>query len=207
MRLIRVCCLCFVLGACFGDQQIETTWTIERLEMGEVGCPTDWATAVFVTADANDPDVQTTDRFACNDGHARSSPLPHGTYAAWFEFRDRNDRLVATSISQNLEVESLNSPLRARVFLDAGYVLLSWSWPNKRNCSEGVYNPFEDVHLTLNGPTSFTQEFRCRDERAYTLPLLPGTYSGWFGQGFSYHRFPDITVGTPNRVTELAVML
>lgn len=194
-----------VLPACVINpphERVEATWTIERLDAGEVDCPADWVTAVLVTADTRHPDVEIEDRFACADRDGLSSQLTEGSYRTWIEFRDHADSLITTSLPQTIEVGAFVTPVESTIYLDAGYVATSWSWETERWCSDS-WNPFQLIRLTMQGPSSQTALFSCEQDGGITSPMLPGTYSVSLGQGFNGQALPDITVEAPNRVTHL----
>ena len=195
-----------VLPACIttdDPRRVEATWTIVRLDGTAASCPPSWRTTRLVMADTLHPDVRIVDRFTCTAGEGESSHLPADSYVSWLEFLDADDQIVATSFQTTVDVKPFAPAIASKIYVDAGFVALSWSFANPAgSCSVG-WDPFLDIALSLSGPTSVTNLFSCHDTNGITAPLPPGDYHAWLGQGVQGHDIPDIVIEAPNRVTDL----
>jgi hypothetical protein len=184
---------------------VDVTWTIERLQGGEVACPSDWATVVVMVEDQAGT-TTIAQRFACGDLGGSISARARGA-RAWLEVRDPQDRTVATSLPYDLDADGFFPiPFDAHIYLDAGYAQLTWTWKDTPWCSDS-FNPFEVVHLTFTGPTSYTQLLDCESGIARSEPLAAGTYSLSIGQGFSSTTLSNVEIEAPNKITELSVTM
>jgi hypothetical protein len=196
------------LSACVIDPapgSVDVTWSVERLAGGKVACPSDWATVVVMI---EDPKGATTvaQRFACSDLAGAFTPPPRGV-TAWLEVHDAQDRLIARSLPYPIDADGFfTSPFDVQMYLDAGYAQLTWTWEGARWCSDS-FNPFEVIHLTFTGPTSYTQLLDCESGLTRSQPLAAVTYSLSIGQGFGSTTLSNVEVEAPNRVTEVSVTL
>lgn len=198
--------LAIVLSACIttGDQRTaEATWSIVQLDGTVVGCPVSWDTTRLVMTDAAHPDARVVDEFRCSAGAGQSSHLPASSYTASLEFLDASGRVVATSLPQTVEVQPLGVSFASKVYVDAGFITLSWSFADPKGACPDGFDPFVDIALSLSGPKSETALFGCDDLTGIVGPLPPGTYHAWLGQGVQGHDIPDITVTAPNGVTDV----
>ncbi|HEX7704298.1 MAG TPA: hypothetical protein VF403_26330 [Kofleriaceae bacterium] len=186
---------------------VDVTWTVERLSDGNTGCPESWMTARLVTADDQHPMGVSSDRFACSASRGHGSSVEWGAYTSWIEFLDRDDRVLAASIPQSVDVGAQAKPVASSVYVDAGYVELAWSWQGTRNC-DATFDPFQEIELHLsNDTTNYTTAFSCGDTRGITQPIALGRYSVWVGQGFSGKNVGDVTIARPNEVSTVTTLL
>jgi len=184
------------------SQRVDATWSLERLDDGEQACPATWREVRLVNAATDRPEAHTVDRFACTDRGGRSSQLAQGAYTSWLEFVDADDRVVATSLPQSIEVGPFTTDVASTVYLDAGYASLAWSYDDEPFCGDS-FNPLQWIQLSLTGPTTITSLFSCHDRQGLAGPFPPGRYTVWVGQGLIGHDRPAITIEAPNRVTVL----
>ncbi len=195
-----------VLPACIttGDQRtVEATWSIMQLDGTTVGCPASWRTTRLVMVDAAHPEARVVDEFPCSARAGQSSHLPGTSYTASLEFLDASGQIIARSIPQTVEVQPLGASFASKIYVDAGFITLTWSYADPNNhCPDG-FDPFVDIVLSLSGPKNENVVFGCADLTGITEPLPPGTYHAWLGQGVQGHDIPDITVTAPNGLTDL----
>ncbi|HSD86465.1 MAG TPA: hypothetical protein VLB44_03085 [Kofleriaceae bacterium] len=188
-------------------RRVEATWSIEQLAGSQastgsgsaVACPAGWVTARLVLDGATGT---ITDDFPCDAGSGVSSHVPDGSYAAQIDILDAGGNVIASSVPTTVEVDGFGPTLETRIFVDAGYAELAWTFPPNAGTCDGI-NPFEQIYLSLDGPSSFTQVFSCHDTRGITSPMLAGEYHASVSWGLIGHGGWDMTIEAPNRVTQL----
>jgi hypothetical protein len=169
---------------------ISARWSLRNMSDGATtACPTGFDTveliAQSIDENGNPFDEPAIDIYDCDDRRGISTDLTPDLYQVWIEVRSRDlTRLYAQSLSQVLDLRTVDQTFETEVLNDGGYFQLSWdligSMTNRPlSCASATgANKIQAISTSITDATvAYDDTFACEDGTAVSGGLLQGAYT------------------------------
>jgi hypothetical protein len=169
---------------------ISARWSLRNMVDGATtACPTGFDTVELVSqsidTDGRPNDEPAVDLFDCADRRGTATDLTPDLYQVWIEIRSNDrSRLYAQSLSQVLDLRTVDQTFSTEVLNDGGYFQVSWDLIGKtsnRPVSCGQAAGVDKIHAISASMTdatrSYDDTFACEDGTSVSGGLLQGAYT------------------------------
>lgn len=170
---------------------ISAQWSMRNMADGATtACPTGFDSVELIAQsidEAGNPiDEPAVDLFDCEDRRGTATDLTPDLYQVWIEVRSHDlTRLYAQSLSQVLDLRTVDQTFRTEVLNDGGYFQLSWDLIGRTtnrplSCAQAgvAVDKLNAISTSMADATRvYTDSFACEDGTAVSGGLLQGSYT------------------------------